>query len=324
MVTEKSVYNNIQSHRLYINGKVLDDFGSLSWSDDLETIANEISFKSLTKLDDGAKFLLTDNNKKELFRGIITDIEEDKDKIFTYSGFDYGFYLNKNQVIIQFKNVRTDTAIKQLCAKVNIPVGNICSISPQVQKIYKGNAVSDIIKELLDTASKKTGQKYIMQCLNGTLTINNTLGKIDPVIKLAENVIIKVCDTAGNITYKRSIQELKNSVLLVDTKEKQTFVTASAKDSNNISKFGLLQQIETVDKDDKTSRQTIVNNLLNDLNKVKETIQIEFLGTNDIRKGVYLALDYPEYGLKGDYYIKNSSHTIENGMHRVNAEVIKL
>lgn len=316
--------NKLKTHRLFIDGAELEDFGSLSWSDSLDTIACEISFKSLTKLDDGAKFLLTDSDANELFRGIITDCEEDKDKIFTYSGFDYGFYLNKNDVIIQFKDIRTDTAIKQLCAKVEIPAGEICPISAPVKKIYKGNTVSDIISELLETASKKTGDKYVMRCLNGKLTIENSFRKIDPSIQIAQNVLIKVCDTAGSITYKRSIQDLKNSVQLVDSQEKSTFVTASAKDNKNISKFGLLQHVETQDKDEKTSKNTIVQNLLKSLNKVKESISIEFLGSDDVKKGVFLTLDYAEYGLSGEYYIKSSNHTIENKLHKVSAEVIKL
>lgn len=52
------------------------------------------------------------NDTEEIFRGIVVDNGFDKysDSI---NAFDFAFYLNENDDIIQFKNIRADDAIKE-------------------------------------------------------------------------------------------------------------------------------------------------------------------------------------------------------------------
>lgn len=312
-------------YKIIIDDKEIENVGNLSWGDDIETIASDFSFDSTSNIEIGSKVLIANAiTGQEVLRGILTDKSRNNRNKFSYSGFDYGFYLNKNEVIIQFNNVKIDTAIKQLCAKVNVPCGNICSINAYVTKIYKDNTVSDIIIELLEQARKKTGSKYVFSCQKGKLEIVNTMAKCDSQIELAQGHLMPIKETLGAITYTESIQDLKNSISLVDTQEKQTFVVASAKDNASIQKFGLLGQIESVDKDDKTSKTIVVQNLLKDLNKVKVKIGVEMLGVDDFKKGSILSLDYPEFEIVGDYYATSTKHSIANKIHHLNAELEKV
>ena len=312
-------------YKIIVNKEEIKNCGNLSWGDDIETIASEFSFESTSNIEIGSKILIANGvTGKEVLRGILTDKQRNKNKSYSYSGFDYGFYLNKNEVIIQFNKVKIDTAIRQLCTKVNVPCGNICSINAYVTKIFKDKAVSDIIIELLELATQKTGAKYVFSCQNGKLDIVNTKQKCESQIELAQGHLIGINDSLGNITYSESIQDLKNSITLVDTKEKKTFVVASAKDNASIQKFGLLGQIESIDKDDKTSKSVVAQNMLKDLNKVTVSILVDMLGTDDFKKGSILSLDYPDYGLSGDYYAKSTKHNIANRNHYVNAELGKV
>ena len=208
-------------YKIMIGDEELETAGALAWGDDIETIASDFSFSSPQNVDVGAKVvIINEQTGKEVLRGIITDKSFDKSKLYQYSGFDYGFYLNKNEVIIQFNNVKIDTAIKQLCAKVNVPCGNICSINAYVTKIFKDNTVSDIILELLEMARKKTGAKYVFSCQKGKLEIVNTMAQCDDDIVLTDGQTINIADSLGNISYSESIQELKNSISIVDSGEK--------------------------------------------------------------------------------------------------------
>jgi hypothetical protein len=230
--------------------------------------------------------------------------------------------LNKNEVIIQFNKVKIDTAIKQLCAKVNVPCGNICAINAYVTKVFKDVVVSDIISELLELATKKTGSKYVFSCQCGKLEITDTMSECDSTIELTKGQYIKIADSLSDIEYSESIQDLKNSITLIDDNDKKTYVVASASDSKSISNYGLLGQIESIDKDDKTSKSIIAKNMLAELNKITTSIKVTLLGSDLFKKGSILALDYPEYGVSGNYYAKNTSHAVKNKIHIVNAELI--
>ncbi len=312
-------------YKIMVDDEEIQNCGNLSWNDDIETIATEFSFDSTSEIETGSKLLIANGTTgKEVLRGIITDKQKNKNKSFSYSGFDYGFYLNKNEVIIQFNKVKIDAAIKQLCTKVGVPCGNICSINAYVTKIYKDNTVSDIIIELLEMASKKTGSKYIFSCQCGKLEIVDTMQVCESKYELAQGFLMPLNDTLGNITYSETIQGLKNSITLVDTKEKSTFIVANAKDNESIKKFGLLGQIESVDKDDKTLKNIIVQNMLKELNKITISISVEMLGTDDFKKGSILSLDYPEFKVSGNYYAKNTKHAIKNKNHFVSAELVKI
>lgn len=312
-------------YKVMVDGEEIENAGNLAWGDDIETIASEFSFVSPQNVSVGAKVVIINaDTGKEVLRGILTDKSFDKNKLYQYSGFDYGFYLNKNEIIIQFNKVKIDTAIKQLCAKIGVPCGNICNINAYVTKIFKDNTVSDIILELLEMARKKTGAKYIFSCQCGKLEIIDTMAECESIIELTDGQELKIADSLGNISYSESIQELKNSIQIVDSGEKSIFVVASARDNESISKYGLLGQVESVDKDDKTSKSVIANNLLKDLNKITTSVQVEMLGTDDLKKGSILNFNYPEYNLSGNYYAKTTKHNISNNIHRISAEFIKV
>lgn len=312
-------------YKIMVDGAEVENTGNLSWGDDIDTIASEFSFSSTQNIEVGAKtVIINEQTGKEVLRGLITDKSLDKNKLYQYSGFDYGFFLNKNEVIIQFNNVKIDMAIKQLCAKVNIPCGNICSINAYVTKIFKDNVVSDIIIELLEMARKKTGAKYVFSCQCGKLEIVDTMVECESVIKLTDGQQINIVDSVGDISYSESIQELKNSVQIVDSDETSVFVVASARDNESISKYGLLGQVETVDKDDKTSKSVIASNILKDANKVTTTVSVEMLGTDDIKKGSILDFNYPDFNIVGKHYAKTTKHTISNNIHKLSAEYIKV
>jgi hypothetical protein len=148
------------------------------------------------------------------------------------------------------------------------------------------------------------------------------MSECDSTIEITKGQYIKIADSLSDIEYSESIQDLKNSITLIDDNDKKTYVVASASDSKSISNYGLLGQIESIDKDDKTSKSIIAKNMLAELNKITTSIKVTLLGSDLFKKGSILALDYPEYGVSGNYYAKNTSHAVKNKIHIVNAELI--
>lgn len=310
------------AHRLFINGSEIDIVGQLEWGDDLNTLAIQVDFKTTEIIKLGSKFFIyNDTTGKEVVRGIITDREYDKNKIYSYTGFDYAFYLNKNEVVIQFNGCTISKAIEQLLNKANVPIGNIVDISVCVKKIYKKAIVSDILKELLEMATKKTGIDYIFRCKNGKICIEE-FKKIEvyPTFDLNGSTI-NITENVGNFSAKDSIQDMKNSVTITDNKEDKIYILAQADDSASINVYGRMSVVETPDEDDKTAKSVIAKNMLAKLNKITKSRNVDLLGSDEIVKGVLLSFNYPELGFVGQHLVTATHHTIDNCLHKLSADV---
>lgn len=310
--------------------------GNLSWRDNIDSLGMELSVDVARNINDkymngydlvevGDKLVLS-NNGKEIFTGIIVDLATGQySKSIT--AFDYAFYLNKSRTIIQFNKVKASEAITQLCSKFNIPLGNIASISTVITKIYKEDTIADIIKDILSIATKELSIKYRLEMREGKLYIEKYTDLIiKPLFKPASNLAsINVMDAIGNINKTESIADMANSILISSGDEKSSRVIAEVKDDKNISKFGLLQEVESVDDKDIAQAKNIANNMLKDMNRVGEDISINnLLGDDNVRAGRILDVDNAMFGLKGQYLVKDCTHTYQNSIHRMNLTVEKV
>jgi len=304
----------------------------LLWRDSIDTLGMELSFNIAKNNDDifiknydvtevGDKLVLS-NNGIEVFRGIITD-----ETINRYSknivAFDYAFHLNKSKTIIQFNKIRADEAIKQLCSKFNIPIGNITAISTLITKIYKDNTIAEIIKYILDIATKELGIQYRLEMRSGKLYIEKYMDLIvKATFKPASNLAaFDVTKAIGNISRSRSIQDMKNSIIITSSDEESTRVYASAKDDNSINKYGLLQEVQSVDDKDIAQVNNIAKNQLKLLNRITENTSIELLGSDLVRAGRILNIEEKTSGLSGNYLVKECTHTYNNRIHKMQLNI---
>lgn len=108
---------------LTVGNERIDNFGSLSWSDDIETYTTIVKFTSQLEFNVGQQFFLNNGNN-QLLRCIITDVDFDRDLIYQYTAYDFGFYFGKNEVTIQAQGA-IENEIRRLLASVNIPIGTI-------------------------------------------------------------------------------------------------------------------------------------------------------------------------------------------------------
>ena len=62
-------------------------------------------------------------------------------------------------------------------------------------------------------------------------------------------------------------------------------------------------------------------NLLQKINKITEDFSIDVLGDDKVKSGRVIDIDIPLFNLKGEYLIKESSHSVQNGIHRINLKL---
>lgn len=322
------------------NNGVSDDItgisGNLSWKDNIDTLGMELSFDVARNTEDilmvrydlveiGDKVILT-NNDKEIFRGIIVDLGTERYKK-SITALDYAFYLNQSKTVVQFNKVAASEVITKLCNEFGVPIGNIVGISTLITKIYKEETISDIIKDVLEQATNESGIKYRLESREGKIFVEPYSDLvIEPKIRLASNLsFMDPLKAIGNISKEESIIDMKNSILITSSDENKERVLATAMDGGNISKFGLLQEVHSVDEKEMGEAQNIANTKLKELNKVGEDISIgPLLGDDSVRSGRILKIDNDIFNLNGQYLIKDCTHNYQNRIHTMDITVEKV
>lgn len=308
----------------YLNGNLVNDLIiDFNYSENLADIATTFNFTSimdfgLTSQNGNGKDVLNRIEVCEIgtntpfYVGFITDWEHTTDRnIYKYSGFDVGFYLNKNQVVKQFRGVNIGSAIQLLCAENQVNLGSLPSFRQTIKKIYKGETFGDILTELLELEKAKGGLKdcYI-DCKNGSLNISRYEIVEELITVVANSLLLDSFTTHNNISVKHSIQNLKNRVIVTDNANDKIARNYIRQDDENIATYGLLTHVEKIDTDKNNNVKKIAEEKLAELNRVTEEISLNILADHRAGKGVIIPENIEEYGLSGMYLITSANHKI--------------
>ena len=300
--------------------------GSIGWRSNVDELGDEISFD--IAFNDARHFpknpcdlgdLIILKNGNEINRGIIVDESKSGRNPIGYSAFDYAFYLNKSNAIYQFNKVRADIAIKKILNDFRISIGNIVSMPTVINQIFNNKVASDIIREIIEIVENETGQKLIMEMRQGKIYIEK---QKDLIIKgtfnLAENVTnIDVTGAIMNPSKTRSFINMKNSIQVVS---EDTLITTVSNQSL-IKRFGRLQEVVSIDAEDKAKAAIIGKNTLKELAKISEDCSVELMGDDRFRAGRLFEITEPITGLQGTYLIKSAEHSISKRIHTMKLDL---
>lgn len=322
-------------HELWlVKGATMTDItpmlGGLTWKSSTETLGDEISFEvafndtrffPINPCDVGDMVVL--KNGDEITRAIIVEESKNGRGPISYSAYDFAFYLNKSSAVYQFNKMSASAALSKITSDFGVPIGGINVPGVAITKIYNNKVVSEIIKDILDILTEKTGKKFIMEMRQGRLYIENRVAQtVQGTFRLAGNVeSYDVTDAIGGITHKRSITNMINSIQIVGNDDK---LLLTKSDGAMVSKYGKLQKVVTLDQDEKLSAAQVAQNELTTLSKLTEETSVELIGDDNVRAGRLFALNEPVTGVSGTFLIKDASHTISAGIHKMtlNLEVV--
>ena len=307
--------------KLYVarNKKMIDvseSCGEISWSDGIDTLGVQLTFSTINSdLNVGDYFQLKKDNV------LITDgIAVSKDKGFyrnIINVFDFAWYLNESDEVIQFKNITCKRAIEKLLNSYNIKIGNLELPSISFSYLYKDKKISEIIKHILSIVTNQTGQKFRMEMRQGKFHIEKYSELIvDPYYKNAINLAamksLDFIDT--DFSYSESIESMKNKVEIISNNEQSQAIIESLADEESINRYGLLKEVQVIDDEDISKAKNIAKNMLSDLNRITKDISINILGDINLRSGRYVNLNNQFFS--GKYLIKNTSHSYNDGIHK--------
>ena len=295
--------------------------GEYQLSDNIDSLGAEFQFDLMSnpldvnfrnnELPIGTKLVFFCNGTK-MFSGIIVSYSRSSLTKFTYKAFDYAYYLNKSEAQIQFNNISTSDAIQKLCSENGVTVGSVCSIPTVVNKIYSGNTISDIIKDLLKMAEAEQKVHYRLEVRDGALYIERYQDLY---------VQSKVIDIVGDFNSSYSIEDMANHIVVVSSSEKNQQIVAEKSDQTSIRTYGQITKIEKVDDKKMSQAAEIAANTLLDKNSVKRSFSVTTLGSPAVRAGRMMVFDQPEINLTGAYLVKNCRHSFSGNKHTMQLDL---
>lgn len=288
------------------NTNILPLVGELSWAENVDTLGVQLDFninysdaKYFPKIDiePGYQVSRVDGGNN-LFEGvIITEGLNGRDPR-SYTSMDYAFYLNKNEDIYQFNGIRSDEAIKRILRDYGISF-NIAPIATTIKQIYLDKTLSFMINDILAQSTKQTGVKYNLEMVGRTLSIQpHKVMELEGVYTLISNP-----------SRSRSIADMKNSIKLYTGNEDHNRIVTVAKNRELINRYGLLQQVESVDEKDIAQAKQIATQLLKELGKIPEDNSLTLMGDKRIKAGRVITIEEPITGMTGKYLIRDCKHT---------------
>lgn len=304
--------------RVYLDEyDITSTVGSLTRSDSIDSLGEQMDFTYVgDKIPMGSRVAVYDGEL--LYYGMVVQGNRSGNKEYNYTCYDDAYMLNKNQAFIQFNNISVKDAITKLCDQYSIPYVINCELPTVVDKIYDGQAISDIIKELLKTVTDETGEKFRMEYNKGNLLIDKYSNLVVFPYYRNGSTMVDATKVVGSLSAKESIENMCNKVVILSGTEKNIHEEATVQDDASIDQYGQYTHYEKIDDKDIAQARNIADQKLKELNKIETEMSVTLLGDNQVRSGRCI---YIENEL---YLVKSCKHTYNANTHEMELELCGL
>ena len=307
---------------------ITDMVSEISWSEDMDSVGLSLSFSVPDSEERYVPRLLimagdiisVSNDKEELIKAVVVSVTRSFPKR-NVRAYDFGFYLNKNDVIIQFKDKSVSDCLKELFGKVNIPVGEICDMPAKVNGVYI-KSVNEVIKELIEIQQGNDGKKYYYELRGDKIYVFQLPEEpIEYIFKPAVNVAafdVTQRDAHSRGQYTHSIENMKNRVTAIinsKTTGNMPALEFTVSDDENIKKYGLLSENYSVNSEDLDNIKSLAKNELTDKNKLKRELTMDFIGHDSARPGRVMHIIDDFLGIDDFFRIQSVNHKVNGDIH---------
>ena len=285
--------------------------------DELEALSVELTFTALRNqlydpnmtwpgLTPGDKLKVV-NHGTEVFSGVILTVGLDG----SVTANDLGWYLTKSQVILQVSNAAAEDAIRQMCAKAEIPVGQLPSLPTRITEVWTGETPEAILQDILEICSAETGKQYKRRVKNGALQVTELPST--PMVayhKPADNLAaFDITIAKGTVTGSDSMSELYNSVVLTQSGENAAVLGRGYNQASR-DQYGLIQLVESLGGDENSAQaRQRIKTLLDQNDRLTIQRQVDELwGADEVESGVLLRFETNQFGVSGNQRVVSVTH----------------
>ncbi len=296
--------------KLLTSGKDISELiEQIKWCGDTKQVARTIQFTIAKNkkdkdfptivIDEGAEIIMQDDGGKDIFGGIIFDIDKGaSSKVETYLAYDLMFYINNSDVNHLFDGL-PETIVPGICTELGIESGTMAATGIHVSMPCFGKKAYEAIMMAYTAAARQNGSKYIPLMTNINKVSVLEKGTLCGAVMTGDYNLIEA-------TYKSTLQKLVNRVLITD---KNNNVVKTVEDAASIQKYGLVQRV--LKQNDGEDASTEAQKLL-----VTTEASATVSGVpNDFRavSGYSIIVQETDTGLYGKFYIESDTHTFSNG-----------
>lgn len=261
----------------------------------------------------------TGTGEEEVFRGFVwtrersNDADSNEIRLICYDRLIY-WQKSKDNFFAKAGKT-TKTVITSIAEKWGFTIQyNYLSIT-HAKLTYHNESIADIITDILNKVKKQTGVDYVIRMEKSVIVIE-AVGSNKTVYKLVEK------ENAVSAFYRETMEDMVTKVLIVksetsknaagDDEETGQYLTVASV-SRNTDKYGTLQEILVLDKDEKlTEAKEEANQTLDENSTPKEEAEIKSVDIPWVKKGdqIYISAG----GFNNYYIVKSVEHDATDGI----------
>lgn len=334
-------YGYVDEHRLYLerSGEAARDItafvGDLTATDDITALSVELTGTQLVSQWDKhvPKLALAPGDKLRLrneaagadvFVGQLVTVGLDG----ALTAYDRGWYLGRSGIILQCSGMAADEAIRAACSKAGVGVASVTSLPTKISEVWLGDAVSDIIAEILERCTAETGKEYQTRMSPEGLVVRELpTAAIKAFHRPAWNLAaFDITWALGQVSGEDSIAELYNAVVIAAEDNGKVYRGAQASNAASIERYGFLQYIESVSENPGTAQLgQMVRTLLAQKDRIGRTRTIsEIWGCDEVVSGTVLDFNSPAFGIEGRNRVTRVVHHYGGAGHTMELEITAL
>lgn len=334
-------YGYVDEHRLYLerSGEAARDItafvGDLTATDDITALSVELTGTQLVSQWDKyvPKLALAPGDKLRLrneaagadvFVGQLVTVGLDG----AITAYDRGWYLGRSGIILQCSGMAADEAIRAACSKAGVGVASVTSLPTKISEVWLGDAVSDIIADILERCAAETGKEYQSRMSPEGLVVRELpTAAIKAYHKPAWNLAaFDITWALGQVSGEDSIAELYNAVVIAAEDNGKVYRGAQASNAASIERYGFLQYIESVSENPGTAQLgQMVRTLLAQKDRIGRTRTIsEIWGCDEVVSGTVLDFNSPAFGIDGCNRVTRVVHHYGGAGHTMELEITAL
>jgi len=216
----------------------------ITWSGDTKQVARKLVFTIAQRASDRflpkvtvseGDLVLLEEDGVALFGGKILDVDKSsKSNTFTYTAFDFMFYVQQNE-ISRIIDTTAEGCAALVCEDLGITLGAAAATGVQIYFPALGKPGYEAIMMAYTQASKTTGKKYIPLIKNISEVHVIEKGQLCGVILSGDYNL-------EDASYKASAQNMVNRVKITD---KNGNTVSTVEDAAARNQFGTMQRIYT-------------------------------------------------------------------------------
>lgn len=292
----------------------------IKWTTERKGAAGKLEFSvvkdSTINFEEGNPVAFKVNNTN-LFYGFAFKKKRDKEQVIKTTAYDQLRYL-KNKDTMAYTNKRADELVKIIANNYQLNVGTLENTGYTIAKKVENNqALFDIILNALDETIRNRKEMYVLYDDYGKLCLKN-------LERMKVGLVIDE-ETGQNFDYESSIDsDTYNQIKLTydnsSTGKREIYI---AKDSSNISKWGVLQYFDTIDE--KTNGAVKAKALLDLYNQKTRKLQIkDALGDVRVRGGslIIVNLNLGDVKIETFMVVEKAVHKFKDNEHFMDLDLV--